>query len=646
MTTLSTLVVKLVGETGPFVAAMENAKKTAKDAGGGIKSSLNGALGALGDVAKFAAGAAVAGIGAVAAGLTVAVKEAADAEKNLAQLDAVLKSTGGAAGVTRDSVLELASALQNTTTFSDDEVIAADNLLLTFTNIGKDVFPDATRAVLDMSVALGQDAENSAIQLGKALNDPIKGVTALRKVGVSFTEEQMKQIKAMQESGDVMGAQKLILKELQKEFGGSAEAAGKTLSGSLTILKNTGLDILETIGTALLPMLTQLAQGLRDALDNPAVQAGIRAIMDAIGQFTTQVIPQIVAALQGVVTWVQTNWPRFSSEISGAFQRADAIVRPIVEALSNFLKSIFSTIGNFLSTHGEQIKTFIGNAWNGISEIISGVVTIVQTVITDVFGGIAAWINDNQAAIQAVISTVWNAIQNTIGTVIEIVRGIINTVLAVIKGDWSTAWESIKGVIETIWGGIQAAIELALNAIKSLLSLAWNAIKSGVEMAWNGIRSAIENAWQRVVGFLRGLWDTLVNIGKNIIEGIAAGILSAASAIWNALKNAVEGAWNKIKELLGISSPSRVYAEIGKQMMAGLAVGITRNTELPQQALNAALDGVTANITTSASRARSIETQAPTVINQYENHFYDALSTKLWLERQRLERISSTSRRM
>jgi phage-related minor tail protein len=94
---------------------------------------------------------------------------------------------------------------------------------------GNDIFDQATGIITDMSVALGQDTSSSAIQLGKALNDPIKGVTALQRVGVSFTASQKEQITTLVESGKTLDAQKLILAELGKEFGGAAEAAATPL---------------------------------------------------------------------------------------------------------------------------------------------------------------------------------------------------------------------------------------------------------------------------------------------------------------------------------------------------------------------------------------------------------------------------------
>jgi phage-related minor tail protein len=108
-------------------------------------------------------------------------------------------------------------------------IINSQNVLLTFTKVrneagkGNDIFTQGTKAALNLSTALGTDLQASTIQVGKALNDPIKGVTALQRVGVSFTAAQKDQIAAMVKSGDTMGAQKLILGELSTEFGGAAQ---------------------------------------------------------------------------------------------------------------------------------------------------------------------------------------------------------------------------------------------------------------------------------------------------------------------------------------------------------------------------------------------------------------------------------------
>lgn len=193
--------------------------------------------------------AAAVGFAALAAGAAVATRLFVDKtivqQKAVHQLEATLKSTGEAAGLTSKQLQTLAGDLQNVTTYGDETTIAAESVLLTFTKIGKDVFPTALEAVLDMSTALGTDLKGSALQVGKALNDPAKGITALTRAGVSFSKEQIALIKHLTETNRVGEAQMLMLKELQTEFGGSARAARGTLKGALDALGNAWGDLFE-----------------------------------------------------------------------------------------------------------------------------------------------------------------------------------------------------------------------------------------------------------------------------------------------------------------------------------------------------------------------------------------------------------------
>jgi len=245
----------------------------------GLKSSeakLTGASTSMGSRLKTL-GPAIAAVGAAAAiGIGVkAVQAFNESEQAIAQTNAVLKSTGGVAGVTGGQVTKLASELQKLTTFSDEEVRSAENLLLTFTKIGSDIFPETTKAVLDTATALGKDLNSTAIMVGKALNDPIKGLLSLTRAGVQFTQQQKDQIKTLVESGKVTEAQTLILGELNTQMGGSAVAAGKTFAGQMKILANQLDDVLEvlgkfivSLGKALLPVIKALVPLLKFAADH------------------------------------------------------------------------------------------------------------------------------------------------------------------------------------------------------------------------------------------------------------------------------------------------------------------------------------------------------------------------------------------
>ena len=178
------------------------------------------------------------------------IDETSAAQFAAAQLEAALKSTGNVAGQSVGELNAMAGALQDTTIFADDAVTAAQSLLLTFTKVGGDTFPRATKAIADVATAMGTDLKSATIQVGKALNDPIQGVTALARSGIQFSDAQKEMIKQMVETNRLADAQRLILSELETQFGGSAEAAGKTLGGAIERLKNSFGDLFEISGPA------------------------------------------------------------------------------------------------------------------------------------------------------------------------------------------------------------------------------------------------------------------------------------------------------------------------------------------------------------------------------------------------------------
>jgi hypothetical protein len=173
-----------------------------------------------------------------------------DSEK---RLETVLRSTGWAAGYTKKELMDLSTSLQKVTTYGDETINVGNAMLLTFTNIGKKVLPLASEMMLNLSTVMDTDLKSSAIQLGKALNDPVTGANALRRVGVRLTDQQTDQIKKYQELGDIESAQMVILKELETEFGGVARAMSETDSGAIKQVQNEIGDLREELGKSLLP---------------------------------------------------------------------------------------------------------------------------------------------------------------------------------------------------------------------------------------------------------------------------------------------------------------------------------------------------------------------------------------------------------
>jgi hypothetical protein len=240
----------------------------------GIKDSMTTQMRRIeGEVTKFHAGiskkltqyagaalggaAALSAIGSITSGFKTLFSESAtaykEAEKADAKLKAVLKSTEMQAGLTFSQLKKMAGGLQDVTTVDDEAIQGAQHLLLTFTKIGKEVFPDTLESVMNISEAMGGDLKSASIQVGKALQDPITGATALRRVGVALTQQQQEQIKSFVKMGDTASAQKIILQELQVEFGGLARAMAETETGQLIQIENKLGDIKEQIGKEIIP---------------------------------------------------------------------------------------------------------------------------------------------------------------------------------------------------------------------------------------------------------------------------------------------------------------------------------------------------------------------------------------------------------
>jgi hypothetical protein len=262
-----TLEVELVGDNDSVSRAMRASVRDSDTLGSRIRHAAGLGAAALGT--GLVAGAAAAGYA-----IKETAEEAEEANKVHAQTAAVLKSTGHAANVSQKDVEGLAGAISRKTGIDDEQIQSGSNLLLTFTNIrnevgkGNDIFNQATETIVDMSAALGQDTSSSAIQLGKALNDPIKGITALQRVGVSFSEQKAEQIKQWVEEGETLRAQKAILRELGTEFGGSAEAQATAMDKIEVGVGN----IKESFGNVFLPLIHEAASRLnRDLV--PELQA-------------------------------------------------------------------------------------------------------------------------------------------------------------------------------------------------------------------------------------------------------------------------------------------------------------------------------------------------------------------------------------
>lgn len=592
MAAIAEMYVRIGAQVDGLLAGLNDTDRRLRETSAGFDAAA-GSAGGLRDIflgglgAEVVAGALTSAMAAVSDFVGSALDHLGEVEQINAQTAAAIRSTGGAAGVTAEQVGELANSIESATGVSGEMIQQGENLLLTFTNIknrageGNDVFNKTTAIMADMSAALGTDAKGAALQLGKALNDPIQGVSALQRVGVSFTEGQKASIKAMQEHGNIAGAQKLILAELNKEFGGSAAAFGKTWPG---ILEKAGA-AWENFGDALLgPLMPAFKAGMAtmadtvNALANVIGEKGLAgALHEALGPrteglligiataFTAAVVPSILATLPPLAAqaamWVSTAAaalaayaPVILMGASVAFIAGTIIKHwsEIPGAFSAYFSLAESTMLSWYQT-ARQVALNVGTAFGKVAEGIG-------KIFNQLFGGLgqeiqAAW-NNLPDAVRGPLAGVANAFK---GMAVE-----VGSFAAEIPGAIAGQVQKVTAAAYTMGGALGQEFQVGINQVKGYLgdlgayinSFGADTVKAftrigddageghaaGHKKGGKKAVSEAEKAAKAIGKIFDDLGAKLASVGGKLAQAIAAGDLGEEIKAQTALVKTLEAA--------------------------------------------------------------------------------------------------------
>lgn len=438
---------------------------------GGIETGLK----------TLAVGLAIGGAAATAFGVS-SVKAFEESEDTLAQLNAVLKSTGSVAGVTADQAVKLAKSLQATTKFSDEAVLSAENLLLTFTSIGKDIFPQATKTVLNMATALGEDTKSAAIQLGKALQDPVLGITALRRVGVNFSDAQKDVISKLVETGQKAEAQKLILKELETEFGGSAEAAGKTFAGSLAKLSNAFNDLQEVVGGAIVQAITPFVTEISKFVSSDEFQQWIERATAKFGELTGRFFD-----------FISRIWPTMKAVWGELIATIRDWIIPLLHDAKNALKE-------FNDQHPGLLLIAAGVAAIGLAFAVNPIGAAILAIAGAIIYLHHVWEENAEAIKQKWWEVQFFFINTDMGKAIlqpfvkafNEIRANLGPIMAELKEFWKNNKDTIVTVAAAIGAAIYTSMVISAGAVNFLVA-AFRVlldIVNKVQSVFNSVRNA------------------------------------------------------------------------------------------------------------------------------------------------------------
>ena len=277
------------------------------------------------------------------------------------RLEAVLRASGQEVEQNSARLREMASALQQATTFGDEEILEVQALLLTFQNIGEDALPKVTEAALNMASVFGGTAMSNAQRLARALEDPERGLQALRRVGVSFTREQEEQIKTLQTSGQQMQAQALILEELEQRFAGTARAIAATPAGQFRQLQNDLGDVREVMGGIMATGIGPFVSGLKTILStsnelSPVIGGLVGLTGSLTGAYVALNITGLTPLLKSLATW---------KVATAAMPAQTAVASAAVGGLSGSFRVATVAVRGFFTSLGP-----VGWAMLGLSALV------------------------------------------------------------------------------------------------------------------------------------------------------------------------------------------------------------------------------------------------------------------------------------
>lgn len=520
-------------------------------------------------------------------------KAALESRDAAAQVAASLASMGDAAGRTQAQLESLASGIMRNSLYDDDEVLR-DVIanMLTFGNIAEGTFDRAAQATVDLATKLKKDLGGATQLVGKALNAPVAGMTALSRAGVQLTDEQKALVQQMVATGDAAGAQNILLTELERQFGGSAKAA-ENAAGPLHKLREKYDEISETVGSVLLVSLERLAPMIERVADvflnmSPGMQSfvvGAMAVAAALGPVLMGVgaLVQIGAPL---LAWVSTfaataatagtAGGALSAALTGLSAGGGAIVAalapalPIVAAVAAagaLLYSQWDKIGPMLSEFAASFEAAIGPR---AMALISQISTALSALWAGPFGqGIraaASTFGTVFVEVNRVLGTVFIA---TLSAVLDVMSGFVSylsngfkMIGALLRGDFAGAGKYAQAALVGMAKGILAALDTMTGGGVSMVIRMVSGIKDWIVGKLNAVWDTVMGKIHDVERAFFGLYDAVVGhshipdmvdeIGQHIgrLKGLmvdpVAKMTAEADANFEQFKNSVSGLFDRL----------------------------------------------------------------------------------------------------
>ena len=493
---------------------------------------------------------------------------AKDAANASGQVQAALDSMGGASGKTLEELQALSLELRGLSTFDDDDIMTKSTAnLLTFGKVAGEVFDRASVAILDVSARLGNDLQASTMLVGKALNDPIRGLNQLRRVGIQFTAAQEDTVKKMVETNRLAEAQGVLLSELERQFGGSAAAQRQAdmWSGLRDVWRDVE-GVLERIATTVLPPLIAVLERLGAAFVAmpEAMQdfiVGAVAVAAALGPLLVG-----LGVAVGAIAQLAPLWGAFSAAVAkaglaagitdaGVAMRAlTTFLGPFVKIIAVVIASAWAFRGAFSEAFGYLVTQFQTQVWPALQRMgqaFGELFAAIDDLLTNgPIGELVRFIGWAVAEITALLLqglghaflTVVSTIADAISTVVNLVSGLVKIIGALLKGDFAGAWEIADETVSGFADGILRTLENLLPGITGLVTAIGDLFS-------NFLSNVIDGALTWIKARFPGLVTAMANMARGAIAWAANMVQGIKTWINDNLGPVIQWARDRIREL-------------------------------------------------------------------------------------------------
>jgi hypothetical protein len=483
MAATRTLKLNILAETASLLKGLKDADKATRTAGDRIKAGFKVAAAAI----------AAAGAAAIAFGVKAikAAEAAATANARIAQINESMGLFGSSVGEVNERLVKYAEATARATGIDQNSIKATQAKLLTFRELAQSAnevggeFDRATKAAIDLAAAGFGSAEINAVQLGKALQDPIKGLTALSRSGVTFTETEQERIKTLVESNQVGEAQKLILEAIEQQVGGTAEA---TANASERIKVTFNL-LTEQVGMVLLPVFEKFANFLIDKVV-PFIQnflvPTVQRLTDSFNKNAAPALGKIFDIVKKDLLPILEIWWRFLTR--DLIPTLQAALKPVLDIIVTGLQFLLQKVKD----NKEGFEAFIG--------VVKGVWEFIKQYLVPLF----------QGALLTAINLVFRAIGFLIDAFAQVFK-IIQAVAKFLGQDLSYSLDIANkatnnlntGTVDAYKSFAEQSRTIKQEVIPSLTGA--TAATNGLTAATNGAASATKSltALQRELNALR-----------------------------------------------------------------------------------------------------------------------------------------------